>query len=218
MRLHHDLRAEERQVHLRTVRPTPNATGNRRFTNSKRESAPWRRSSIAVRRLSGDEDLERVLDAEVGGMGRRVEDDKTGNWRRERDSNPRHGFPYSGFQDHRHRPLGHPSASKNSPEFARPFRQLKRNRAVCRRMCNWRGNIRHPQTERTTKAIVPSVRLLLLWSARLLRATEERYGRLACGHTRKRMAATNGSATLPPRPARAEISVSRRTGSSSPGR
>ena len=35
---------------------------------------------------------------------------ETGNWRRERDSNPRHGFPCSGFQDHRHRPLGHPSA------------------------------------------------------------------------------------------------------------
>ena len=31
-------------------------------------------------------------------------------WRRERDSNPRNGFPFSGFQDHRHRPLGHPSA------------------------------------------------------------------------------------------------------------
>ena len=31
-------------------------------------------------------------------------------WRRERDSNPRYGFPYSGFQDHRHQPLGHPSA------------------------------------------------------------------------------------------------------------
>jgi hypothetical protein len=34
-------------------------------------------------------------------------------WRRERDSNPRNGFPFSGFQDHRHRPLGHPSASKS---------------------------------------------------------------------------------------------------------
>ena len=30
-------------------------------------------------------------------------------WRRERDSNPRYGFPYSGFQDHRLKPLGHPS-------------------------------------------------------------------------------------------------------------
>ena len=33
-------------------------------------------------------------------------------WRRERDSNPRYRFRHSGFQDHRHRPLGHPSASK----------------------------------------------------------------------------------------------------------
>ena len=31
-------------------------------------------------------------------------------WRRERDSNPRWSFPHSGFQDHRHRPLGHLSA------------------------------------------------------------------------------------------------------------
>ena len=31
-------------------------------------------------------------------------------WRRERDSNPRYPFWYSGFQDRRHRPLGHPSA------------------------------------------------------------------------------------------------------------
>src|SRR6187431_1788883 len=31
-------------------------------------------------------------------------------WRRERDSNPRYPSGYSGFQDHRHRPLGHLSA------------------------------------------------------------------------------------------------------------
>ena len=31
-------------------------------------------------------------------------------WRRERDSNPRYGFPHSGFQDRRLRPLGHPSS------------------------------------------------------------------------------------------------------------
>jgi hypothetical protein len=31
-------------------------------------------------------------------------------WRRERDSNPRYGFPYSGFQDHPFQPLTHPSA------------------------------------------------------------------------------------------------------------
>jgi hypothetical protein len=35
------------------------------------------------------------------------------NWRRERDSNPRYPSGYSGFQDHRHRPLGHPSAFEN---------------------------------------------------------------------------------------------------------
>jgi hypothetical protein len=32
-------------------------------------------------------------------------------WRRERDSNPRYGFPYSGFQDRLFQPLTHPSAS-----------------------------------------------------------------------------------------------------------
>jgi hypothetical protein len=35
-------------------------------------------------------------------------------WRRERDSNPRNPSGFSGFQDHRHRPLGHLSA----PEFS----------------------------------------------------------------------------------------------------
>ena len=38
---------------------------------------------------------------------------KDRGWRRERDSNPRNPFGFSGFQDHRHRPLGHPSASKS---------------------------------------------------------------------------------------------------------
>jgi hypothetical protein len=33
-------------------------------------------------------------------------------WRRGRDSNPWYPSGYSGFQDHRHRPLGHPSESK----------------------------------------------------------------------------------------------------------
>ena len=36
-------------------------------------------------------------------------------WRRRRDSNPRYPSGYSGFQDRRHRPLGHPSASKLLP-------------------------------------------------------------------------------------------------------
>ena len=35
---------------------------------------------------------------------------KNEEWRRERDSNPRYGSPYSGFQDHPFQPLTHPSA------------------------------------------------------------------------------------------------------------
>ncbi len=35
-----------------------------------------------------------------------------GPWRRERDSNPRYGFPYIGFQDRLFQPLTHPSAEK----------------------------------------------------------------------------------------------------------
>jgi hypothetical protein len=52
-------------------------------------------------------------------------------WRRERDSNPRYGFPYSGFQDHRHRPLGHPSASRFWPEFARGTQNRRRIQPSC---------------------------------------------------------------------------------------
>src|SRR5262245_8712679 len=51
-----------------------------------------------------------------------------------RDSNPRYGFPYSGFQDRRLRPLGHPSgfeerflvgASTQHEERSRDYRQSK---------------------------------------------------------------------------------------------
>jgi hypothetical protein len=35
-------------------------------------------------------------------------------WRRERDSNPRYGFPYIGFQDRLFQPLTHPSAADQS--------------------------------------------------------------------------------------------------------
>ncbi len=37
-------------------------------------------------------------------------------WRRERDSNPRYPSGYSGFQDHRHRPLGHLSVGSILPQ------------------------------------------------------------------------------------------------------
>ena len=41
-------------------------------------------------------------------------------WRREWDSNPRYGFPYGGFQDRCHQPLGHPSAEEISIAQRRP--------------------------------------------------------------------------------------------------
>src|SRR5688572_7703949 len=39
---------------------------------------------------------------------------KESEGRRERDSNPRNRFRFSGFQDHRHRPLGHLSCTNYS--------------------------------------------------------------------------------------------------------
>ena len=49
-------------------------------------------------------------------------------WRRERDSNPRYGFPYSSFQDWRLQPLGHLSAPTTvllQPVFLpRPIRAM----------------------------------------------------------------------------------------------
>ena len=45
----------------------------------------------------------------LGKQGREFSALQTG-WRRERDSNPRYGFPYSGFQDRLFQPLTHPSA------------------------------------------------------------------------------------------------------------
>jgi hypothetical protein len=51
-------------------------------------------------------------------------------WRRERDSNPRNRFRFSGFQDHRHRPLGHPSRLRKptSPRLLRRGSPKRRRR------------------------------------------------------------------------------------------
>ena len=38
-------------------------------------------------------------------------------WRRERDSNPRYPFGYSGFQDHPFRPLTHPSTARTHTDL-----------------------------------------------------------------------------------------------------
>ena len=44
--------------------------------------------------------------------GHRGERTKTMIWRRERDSNPRYGFPYTHFPGVRLQPLGHPSTGR----------------------------------------------------------------------------------------------------------
>ena len=48
--------------------------------------------------------------ADVGGGLRRL------SWRREWDSNPRYGFPYTRFPSVRLKPLGHPSGMETSME------------------------------------------------------------------------------------------------------
>src|SRR5215467_4303554 len=53
-------------------------------------------------------------------------------WRRERDSNPRYPFGYSGFQDHRHRPLGHPSAAEFPPDILAGSPFHRRTRCLAR--------------------------------------------------------------------------------------
>ncbi|MCD6055213.1 MAG: hypothetical protein K0R12_175 [Gammaproteobacteria bacterium] len=45
---------------------------------------------------------------------------KTQNWRRERDSNPRYGLPYTHFPGVLLQPLGHLSTPNVEPESAKP--------------------------------------------------------------------------------------------------
>jgi hypothetical protein len=45
-------------------------------------------------------------------------------WRRERDSNPRYGFPYSGFQDRLFQPLTHPSATQAQSYLATVYNMV----------------------------------------------------------------------------------------------
>src|SRR5579864_4888616 len=57
--------------------------------------------------------LSRLASVSEAGASWRNPEPKEGpcrDWRRERDSNPRYGFPYSGFQDRLFQPLTHPSA------------------------------------------------------------------------------------------------------------
>src|SRR5262249_12129858 len=65
-----------------------------------------------------------------------VQGRETGNWRRGRDSNPRYPSGYSGFQDHRHRPLGHLSASGFRPGFREFAVRPTGMSGVCNSKCN----------------------------------------------------------------------------------
>jgi hypothetical protein len=81
------------------LRPGPAARARRRFclrSTNCITRAKWRE-----RRLVGNASRRRLTG--VPSVGCR-------HWRRERDSNPRNRCRFSGFQDHHHRPLGHPSA------------------------------------------------------------------------------------------------------------
>ena len=63
-------------------------------------------------------------------------------WRRERDSNPRNRFRFSGFQDHRHRPLGHPSAFGNRSRSVYPGDSLSYDECADSRRCPLGGHQR----------------------------------------------------------------------------
>src|SRR5258706_10628394 len=49
-----------------------------------------------------------------------------GEWRREWDSNPRYGYPYTRFPSERLKPLGHPSA-KTRADYSAGRRRDKRS-------------------------------------------------------------------------------------------
>ena len=59
-------------------------------------------------------------------------------WRRERDSNPRYGFPYTHFPGVRLQPLGHPSAPPHLPQPA------AETNAICAQEESLRGGVAHP--------------------------------------------------------------------------
>ena len=60
-------------------------------------------------------------------------------WRRERDSNPRYGFPYTHFPGVRLQPLGHPSAFFAKRLDGRPFQPPRREVPAPRRIAKERA-------------------------------------------------------------------------------
>ena len=65
-----------------------------------------------VRIIGSKSNLLQTLTAASGAMpATRSVPGSVLKWRRERDSNPRYGFPYTRFPSVRLQPLGHPSAA-----------------------------------------------------------------------------------------------------------
>src|SRR5580692_11774886 len=67
------------------------------------------RSPFSAVRSSGEQSRNTGVFRALRRKSRRLSAFQTA-WRRERDSNPRYGFPYIGFQDRLFQPLTHPSA------------------------------------------------------------------------------------------------------------
>ena len=112
-----------RSASPRTSRTSPTPRRHRlpvRGRQQRREGPPCRAGVPHIQEFLTSEGWRRERDSSrvAARAARWPEDDSIGQpsesegWRRERDSNPRNPSGFSGFQDHRHRPLGHPSASK----------------------------------------------------------------------------------------------------------
>ncbi len=91
-----------------------------------------------VRIIGSKGDLPRTLAAVSGGKSATLGVPSLGlKWRRERDSNPRYGFPYTHFPGVRLQPLGHPSVAGPGPDAfdrggARP-RRIEEARNIAKR-------------------------------------------------------------------------------------
>ena len=123
---HRDIAWRDRSPSLRTFRPTTTASRRRCV-----KSVSYRNQSVSTSK-AGARGIARLCGPPPLAFGELRRDiapslarSASEGWRRGRDSNPWYPSGYSGFQDRRHRPLGHPSASDAVPflEHA-PYRPL----------------------------------------------------------------------------------------------
>jgi hypothetical protein len=116
------------QVHLH-CRARPQAlVALKKFRTSKRSTEPWRKSPLRERNPPVSRRRGTVLQSKTtgktAGSARRCGGGELvvrGCWRRERDSNPRYGFPYTHFPGVRLQPLGHLSSTRHGLIRPRAF-------------------------------------------------------------------------------------------------